>query len=571
MGNRTFRELLPGGVVLKDTPVSTGDYVQSVEFDTQRRRALGIYYTPRNAAAILAKWAIRSKHDTVLEPSFGGCTILEAALNQLRSLNCSCPEKQIFGFDVDESAFGYLRRLLGKTQYPGFSLQDFLRAPSGQLAVTTIIANPPFVSYHRMNKAQRDTVRSWRERYKPPFAMTASLWAYFLIHSLSFLKPNGRIAFILPSAATSSDYAQPIMDMLGGRFARLMVYRMNEQLFIQAGAEERTVVLLADGYLNNKHTKAQRSECAVANLDELCRLLDSTDSNRQSTGKEAANVSTIEQADRVLREATARGALCRLGDMVGVTIGEVIGDTTYFVKQKDEWAALGIPPRHLQPIVTRMRQLAGLRVTKKEISALYGAIPLLLSLRGRTIPKRVQRYLDSYPLKNRLNNKTFAKRKPWYQVSYDSTALAFIGSISHGSPKVVLNSAGISCANGLYKLTPKSGRVRHPCIAAVSLTTVFRHSAELQARIRGSGALKLEPSDVANLLVPKNIALLDGAATRVLLARLDSLVRQGEYESATREADKALLLGTGALTASELNIIRDRFQDLRWERRPSKP
>jgi len=557
--------------VLKDTPASTGGYVQSVEVDTQRRRALGIYYTPRSAAAMLAKWAIRSYDDTILEPSFGGCTILDAALNQLRSLGSSRPEKQIFGFDVDESAFTYLRRLLGKSQNPQFSLQDFLKAPPGRLAVTTIIANPPFVSYHRMNKAQRDTVRSWRERYAPSFAMTASLWAYFLVHSLSFLKPNGRIAFILPSAAISSDYAQPIMQMLEDRFARLMLYRMNEQLFIQAGAEERTVVLLADRYLNNEHIKAQRSECTVASLDELYQFLDSTDSNAQSTNRGTNNFSSVDRADRVLREATARGTLCRLGDTVNITIGEVIGDTNYFVKQRYEWEALGIPSRQLQPIVTRMRQLTGLRVTKREVSALYGGIPLLLSVQGWKIAKSIQRYLDSYPLKDRSNNKTFGKRNPWYQVSYDSTAVAFIGSLSHESPKVVLNSAGVSCANGLYKLTPKSSQVRHSWIAVASLTTLFRYSAELQARIRGSGALKLEPSDVAKLLVPTNAAGFDGAATRMLLARLDSLVRQGEYESATREADDALLLRTGALTVSQLNIIRDRFQDLRCDRRPLKP
>ena len=206
-------------------------------------------------------------------------------------------------------------------------------------------------------------------------------------------------------------------------------------------------------------------------------------------------------------------------------------------------------------------------MTKKEVSALYSTIPLLLTLQGRPIPKTIQHYLDSYPLKIRLTNKTFAKRNPWYQVSYDSTSLAFIGSLSHESPRVVLNSAGVSCANGLYKLTPKSARGRHSLIAAASLTTIFRNSAELRARIRGAGALKLEPSDVAQLLVPANMMSLDGAAIRKLLGRLDNLVRQGEYESATREADNALLLGTGAVTVSELNIIRDRFQDLRAERR----
>ena len=140
--------------------------------------------------------------------------------------------------------------LRGKNRDSQFLLQDFLTVSPGQLHVgITVIANPPFVSYHRMNDAQRSVVRTWRSQHAPPFAMSASLWAYFLAHSISFLKTGGRLAFVLPFAASSSDYAQPIMHLLRERFARLALYRVSEQLFIQAGAEERTVVLLAETYL----------------------------------------------------------------------------------------------------------------------------------------------------------------------------------------------------------------------------------------------------------------------------------------------------------------------------------
>ncbi len=543
---------------------------QSADFETdiERRRALGIYYTPRNAATMLAKWAIRSDHDTILEPSFGGCAILEAALNQLRSVGCVNPARQIFGFDVDDAAFAYLRRLLGANRNSQFSLQDFLEASPGRLQVSAIIANPPFVSYHRMNRVQRKAVLAWRERNAPPFAMTASLWAYFLIHSLSFLKPNGRLAFILPSAATSSDYARPVMTLLEDRFAHLSLYRMNEQLFVQIGAEERTVVLLAEGYLRGGDIKCNRSEHSAANLRELGELLAGVKSNVRSARIAKAAPSSVERVDRILCQALARGAIRGLGEAVDVSIGEVIGDAGYFVKRMDEWAALGIPASHLRPIITRMAQVSGLQITLQEVSALYGAVPLLLSPSAERISKKIRRYLDCYPVNARLNNKTFAKRNPWYQVSYDCGAAGFISSLSHNSPKIVLNSANISCANGLYKLVPRRSKDWHSWIAAASLTTLFRFSAEQQARVRGSGALKLEPSDVRKLLIPTTVTL-DAATKRSLLHRLDMLVRCGEYESASRMADEALLLRSGIFTIAELNLIRNRLQDLHGQRLPS--
>lgn len=345
---------------------------------------------------------------------------------------------------------------------------------------------------------------------------------------------------------------------------------MNEQLFIQAGAEERAVVLLAEGYHPKGSTHFPRFEYSAATLGELSKFLWGDHLNTRLADEQLA-ISSIDAVTCTLNRATERGSFRMLGEMVDVSIGEVIGDTDYFVKSMDEWQTLRVSAGHLRPIVTRMRQLPGLQVTKKEAFALNDRVPLLLAPPARQIPKSIRRYIDSYPLEGQLSNKTFAKRSPWYKVSYDSTASAFISSLSHKSPKIVLNSAGISCANGLYKLKPRRGMGWHSCIAAASLTTVFQLSAELQARIRGAGALKLEPSDVAKLLVPVDTAPLRAAATRTLRAQLDSLVRHGEFESATLKADDALLLGSGALTVSELSLIRGRLQDLREERLSSRP
>jgi adenine-specific DNA-methyltransferase len=520
---------------------------------------------------MLARWALRRRADTLLEPSFGGCTILEAALERLHSLGCADPVKQIFGFDVDDSAFLHLGRLLRTSSSTQFRLCDFLQVEPGRLSVDAIIANPPFVSYHGMTSNQRATVRSWRARYQPAFPMTASLWGYFLAHSLAFLRPSGRLAFVLPFAARSANYAQPLMTTMARCFTRVSIYRVSEQLFIQAGAGERTIVLLADGYLGS-HPPAghsvDKSERSVATLHDLDQLLRNNRLNSHALTPRPPI--TSDRANHpAVQAALDAGRLCKLGDYASATIGEVVGDTAYFVKTIDQWNELGISRRQLRPLITRTAQLQGLRVTKGEVRSLYGGIPFLLSPPARRLTKAVARYLNKYPRAERRKNKTFAKRDPWHAVGYDPTANAFIGSLSHESPRIVLNTAGISCANGLYKLKANKGTPWPTWLPAAALTTVFRHSAETLARVRGAGALKLEPSDVSNLVVP-SAPPLNAARLQALLRRLDALLRVGELESATREADQALLVDTRLLAKAELSSIRNAFQDLRGERLPSK-
>jgi len=552
-----------------DLPSPTEEHIRPTELNAKRRRALGIYYTPRSAAALLAKWAIRSAADQVLEPSFGGCTILEAAVNQLRVLGCNEPSTQLFGFDVDESAFGHLRRVLGVSKHKHFTLQDFLTVTPNQTAVDAVIANPPFVSYHRMDLTQREIIRNWRTRYGPPFAMTASLWAYFLTHSISFLKTGGRMAFVLPFAAYSSDYSQPILNMLQAEFDMLAVYRMREQLFIQAGAEERTVILLAEGRRAQAGIPCKRFERPVENIQELAELLQQSNSLFYSMHQSHAPVLPNDPAMSLVHAAIGREAVRYLGDVVTIKIGEVVGDTAYLVKSGDEWDLLKVPRRSLRPLLTRVKQSPGIQLVRREISDLYGAVPFLL-YPGQSKHTAIQEYLESYPSTVRLRNSTFAKRSPWYSVSYETTASAFIGSMAHESPRIIWNSAKISCANGLYKLHRRKGSRWGILLAAVASTTLFRLSAELQARVRGAGVLKLEPADVAKLMIPGTPLTLESSVTQRIVRQIDSMVRNREYESATRLADKVFYLDTGIFTPAEINVLRDRLHDLKRQRLPTR-
>ena len=528
---------------------------------TSRRRSLGIYYTPDSAADLLAEWAIQSPNDTVLEPSFGGCSILLAAVRRLTFLGCETPARNLSGCDVDRAAFAHLQSLVGDHEAAQFVHTDFLSVSPRGDRFTAVVANPPFVAYHRMTKEQRDSVLAWRHAYRPSFAMTASLWAYFLAHAMCFLKPGGRLAFVLPWAALRSDYAAPLLTEVRERFGQVTAIQVREQLFIQAGAEERALILLASGY--RTHGSKQRGlyrELTIATTEELAGAIASSGkSSHASANKET-------DAQKLVARVLSDGALARLSAMAKVKIGEVVGDTPFFVKPLAEWEQIGLSSRWLAPLVTRTAQMAGLRLTVGETQGRYSKVPSALVVSNKRKSKALDAYLKTYPVEARASNITFAKRNEWYRLSYDRRAGAFIGSLSHDAPRIVLNTARVSCANGLYKLTAASDGELPSWLAAASMTSIFQLSAEHCGRVRGSGGLKLEPSDVGNLLIPSH----PPKGADALLAQLDDLVRRREGEAATRVADKAFFVDSGLVSASELTSLHNELREMRDRRKTSR-
>ncbi len=67
------------------------------------RRALGAYYTPADVASTLATWALQSNVGPVLDPSYGPCRFLTAALDVLRASGARHPA-DIHGIDIDAVA-----------------------------------------------------------------------------------------------------------------------------------------------------------------------------------------------------------------------------------------------------------------------------------------------------------------------------------------------------------------------------------------------------------------------------------------------------------------------------------
>ncbi|WP_415838578.1 N-6 DNA methylase, partial [Rahnella bruchi] len=245
-----------------------------------KRRELGAYYTPPELSQALANWAIRSVEDSLLEPSFGGCGFLESCVTRLRQLGNDCPEQNLYGVDIDETAFEILAQKFQISDISNkFIFDDFINVKPDdftQKNFDIVIGNPPYISMHNMTSKQRISCQDVLDKSiynERTLGRNSSLWAFFLLHSLSFLNENGRVAWVLPSSLLHAYYASALINIHKKHFSKIKVIKINERFFKDAGADEASVIFVCEGFSSKEVTDGLYNVYSAENVNSLNIIL----------------------------------------------------------------------------------------------------------------------------------------------------------------------------------------------------------------------------------------------------------------------------------------------------------
>lgn len=539
------------------------------------KRQLGIFYTPSEASRILCNWAIRTPHDLILEPSFGACGFLEASRFRLQELTSKKPIDNLFGCDIDPRAFSefLLPKFENACLDSRFKQNDFLSLSLADFPVKgfdAIIGNPPYVSHHHIPPARKKALTGLIGS-DINLDSKASLWAYFVIHSLKFLKVGGRIAWILPSSFLHSDYAQQIRKKIAQSFERSLVIQLGQHLFASEGTEESTAVLLAEGWKCGSTNEVSRVDFG-ATLLELERII-----ARWQVGKEVGNeydrrlgkILMAPEAIKAVEGIEQRLEVHQLGDLAAVLIGIVTGANDFFVINEEIANRYQLKSNYLRPIVSRASFFDGIRVTTRDLKkASQDNIRCLLLDTRKTNAHNVplSSYLSSFPEDRKLTNTTFGKREVWHQPDDGRVPHAFLPYVLQHGPRLILNDANTTCTNSLHRVFFKdhvtSIQMRATAISIVS--TFSQLSAEVEGRTYGVGALKLEPSEArrTKVILPSLSSAQEVMST---FKRIDSLMRGGRTEEAKQLADR-FVLGRYAPRGKTLKVLREALRECRMRR-----
>ena len=519
------------------------------------KRNLGAYYTPEALSDILCGWAIREATDRVFEPSFGGCGFLKSAATALRNCGQKSPENQIYGCDVDESAFGYLQDVFSKpVDTKRFFLGDFLtfeKPDRWPRAFEAVVGNPPYLPYRKIENSAKAEARSKLSSVGFDLDLRASLWAYFVALSAFEVAPGGRMAWVLPSSFLHANYANDLREFLIGLFSKLHAFEIEERLFLSDGTEEKSIVLLGAGKIgaasaNTNKIDSDISLTRCSGLDDLKLAVADWDRGLgdASISCGSAVQDSLPRPVRILLSRLDSLKECTsVGGLLDIRIGLVTGNNKFFVLDENARRDLGLTSSELSRVVGKFKFVPGISFSEDDHDDLLesGGRGYLVSCteESRASPN-LKAYLATYSREDRKSCATFKKRAVWSAPDDKNPPDAFFPVMHHAGPRLVLNVAGLPCTNTIHRAFFKHGTSEQTKrLACVSLLSTFSQlSSESVGRSYGAGVLKHEPREAERirLLMPK----VHGNAVNAAYARCDRLLRTGDTEAARRAADELL-------------------------------
>ena len=538
-------------------------------------KALGAFYTDTQIAEFLVWWAIRSRNDTVLDPSFGGGVFLRAACKRISGLGGSAA-KQVHGIELDGSVH---RKIAGKLR-DEFSVRpanlmktDFFRIEGDPLSlVTAVVGNPPFIRYQRFTGEARRRALSCAASQGVTLTEMSSSWAPFLVHSASMVAPRGRLAMVIPMEVGYATYAKPVLSHLSRAFAEVTFLTFRKKLF--PDLSEDTLLLLCEGRglpFKGFFIRDLDNPGALEGLKKgRSRAVEKrSPMNATSMGLGAERLVEYlipSKARELYRHIRSGNVAMRLGDFADVGIGYVTGANRFFHLSEAEAAEWAIPEKCLRPAVCRGRAFKGLSFEDNDWrTALAGGdAAFLLSVGdGKVVPKRVQKYLEHGRKRGVHKAYKCRMRRPWYRVPNVYEADGFMTYMTGDAIRIVSNQTRAVAPNTLHVVRMKEGaNVPMPLLAACSCTSLTELSAELEGHSLGGGMLKLEPKEAARMLV----AVGKADACEALAPELNRLLRSGREEDVRRLADDVVLRQGIGISARDCRLLSSAARQLRNRR-----
>jgi phospholipid N-methyltransferase len=523
----------------------------------ENQKLTGSFYTQGKVAERMANWAIRHADDSVLEPSFGDGAFIEKALARFMELDNSTPN--ITAVELQAGVVKRFREVFQGSEIRTLTA-DFLSLSFGE-RFDAVIGNPPYVGIKNLPTEQRASARRIIDKHGANCPDNGSLWFPFVLRAIDAIKPNGRLAFVLPFEITYARYAFGLWGILSQNFSNLTICRIYEDFFPDVDVE--TILLFAEG------KGGSTTQVGYEIYGDVDGFLDGRPSIHSRiplsdiTSGEKPFVYAVmtEPQQRLLQQIKQRDIITPIIESCKFKIGYVSADKGFFHPNVDNISKYSIPKENLHPTILNAKQVnggtgIGIRVGSGECkSSLY--LP-------RKITEGDKLYIQYGETLGVHQRYKCRQRKPWYVtpcVEVPDVVLSVFGE----TPKMIINDGKYAVSNSLLcGHLKKVSAEQLLCRWYNSLTLL---SLELNVHSLGGGSFVIIPGEADRLEIVKNIPQ---DKVLVIFDKLNETVKKNGVEAAYALGDTLVLQGIFGLSDSDVSLIREAIRTLRSWRNPSK-
>lgn len=527
----------------------------------------GGYYTPDKISEFITEWAVRTPDDSVLEPSCGDGSFLDAITTRYRALGATDEEirENVLGIELDEAEAEKSAKY-GTTVVCKDFFTYYQEKIENKIQFDVIVGNPPFIRYQHFTEEYRKVAFALMNKHGFQPNRLTNIWLPFLVLSCKALKPNGRVGMVIPAELFQVDYAAETRQFLSTFFDKLTLVTFKQLVFDDIQQE---VVLLLGERGCDKHG------IRVVELDNMADLitqgqgclenteLKELDHSRDKWVKYYLSSEELELLKRLNNNPRISDAT----DLFEVNVGLVSGENDFFIINQATVERFNLQ-HSVIPIISRSEQLKGVRLTNKDYNNLIemGKKVFFFAPGDKeldTLTNEQKSYIQWGEEKGFNKNYKCRIRPKWYHVSQTWYADAFLIRQAHLYPRIILNDKKALVTDTLHKIRFLEG-IDGKQVAAAFLNTYTLALSETLGRSYGGGVLTFEPGEIRKIRIPMQMA------SQLDLQIIDCWQRNGEIDKILKYTDTILLRNGLGLSEKEIGQLHDIWEKLHNRRMTRK-
>jgi tRNA1(Val) A37 N6-methylase TrmN6 len=460
--------------------------------ERNRRKCTGQYFTPKTIAHQAVRLLDLRLGETILDPGCGTGIFPLAILQELSNSGrlCNCGSLTYMGIENDPILALSTAISLDWVDAPTnwrVLYANFLRVQHNNLrealahdfSVNAIIANPPYVRYHKLGRRKEITNRL-------NLSMLSGLHSHFLAHSAELLG-TGRMVFIIP------------MEMIESRYGSALLKRLQREFVI------KSIVM----YRDHKNRTWNIENLKQFSLEKHSKV-------RQAwTLAFFQHISNGNTEGRLSRIPKNKGKIAvSLGDIASVHRGISTGANDFFVLTDMEVEAMGLSNTDY------VRMVMPTRIRKDELPTVFAIedwndlkekgkrcwLLCLPSVSPDELPSSVKEYIRKGERNGIQLIPTCRDREPWYHIKISRTPVSDLvfTYMSRGYPKFIYNKARVYNLTNLLGIrisgpTRFSDRKMANFVEQLNTELEKWIDQEVVGRKYPGGLVKFEPGDLKNM------------------------------------------------------------------------